>query len=90
MGTHYTVLVYDDFDWEYVNKDKEYFKQELTEKLSEFCPAVKLKAEWFGYMIFDLERKHPETEEIKNILLDQDMVYYYSCQYPVLKKLERE
>ena len=90
MGTHYTALIYDDFDWEYANGDKEHHKQELIEKLSEFCPLVKLKAEWYGYMVFDLYRRHPETEEIKEILLDQDLIYYYSCQDPILKKLERK
>ena len=57
MGVDYTVLIYDDFDWNYANGDKEYHKQELTNKLREVYPFVTLEAEWHGYMVFDLDRK---------------------------------
>ena len=90
MGTDYTVIVYDDFDWNYLNLNKEDCKHRILEELGNLCPELEFKSEWYRYMVFDLGRKHPENKEIKEILLKQDLVYYYSCQDPVLKKLERK
>ena len=90
MGADYTAVVYDDFDWNYLNSSKEHYKRQILEELGEICPEIKFKAEWYRHMVFDLGRKWPENKEIKEILLKQDVVHYYSCQDPVFKKLERE
>ena len=90
MGVDYTVVVYDDFDWNYLNQDKEWHKLKLLEELGNLCPELEFKAEWYRHMVFDLGRKWPEDREIKEILLKQDAAHYYSCQDPKMKLLQRE
>ena len=90
MGVDYTVVVYDDFDWNYLNLDKEDYKRQILQELGEMCPEITFLTEWYKHMVFEMGRKWPENKEIKEILLKQDLVYYYSCQDPVLKKLERQ
>jgi hypothetical protein len=93
MGFVYTVMLQDDFDWGYVNKNK---KDVLKEIQDEFEAKGRLHptllGEWYGFMVLDLDKTAPEYSPFREILLRHaDSVHFWHDTNPYLiAKLERE
>jgi hypothetical protein len=88
MGTVYTAMLYDEFNWNYVNSSKD-DKIEVIEKL---IPSAELIAQWPNFMVFDLDKKYPLMKNVGMHLLDNaDAVWYYpDIEAYNLRKLEVE
>lgn len=73
MGTCYTYLLYDDFDWKYQNKTK----QETIQAIKEEFPVAEILAQWSHYIVVDLDKNSPYKEQTKNLRKFCDSVYWY-------------
>jgi len=82
MGTDYTVILQDDFDWNYVGKTKEDVLTQLMLK-----PYYHIEAQWYGHIVLFIGRDHPESSEFtSNFKQFCDSAHYYSCTDPYDKK----
>lgn len=75
MGVCYTILLADEFNWGYVNIDKEKKLKEFKEGWPGYC--CDQIAEWYGFAVFDIDKNYPLSEErIKYINGFCDNWYY--------------
>jgi hypothetical protein len=65
MGTCYTYLLYDDWDWGY-NWDKS--KDDVIEDIKKEFPVATVLAQWRNYIVVDMDKNSPwkdHTHELK-------------------------
>lgn len=74
MGTCYTYLLYDDFDWGYRNKSKE----EMIESLKQELPVADVVASWSHYIVVDLDKNSPWGENVQILKKYCDSAFYYT------------
>jgi hypothetical protein len=62
MGTTWHVQLFDEFDWRYANKSK----AGMIGDFRKLCPWAKVVSEWYGWIIFDVDKWYPNahTQEI--------------------------
>jgi len=74
MGVCYTAILFDEFDWNYVNNSKE----ATIKKIQESIPSAELLAQWSCFMVLDLDKKYPLMKQTGTVLLEAaDAVWYY-------------
>lgn len=72
MGITCTLILLDEFDWNYVNTNKEKKAKEFVEEF-----GGELVAQWYGAMVFDIEKRDYCSEERKAIIRKYcDSAYY--------------
>ena len=70
MGIVYTVILQDDFDWNYVNKNKKEVLKEIQDEFGEaYRTRPELLGEWYGFMVLDCHKTAVWMDEYKNIIL---------------------
>lgn len=73
MGVCYTYLLYDDFDWGYVDTTKE----DTIEALKKELPVAEVKAQWNNYIVVDLDKNHPWGDNAQKLRNYCDGAWYY-------------
>jgi len=93
MGSVYTVILQDDFDWEYVGTNK-------SEKIIEIATIIgdmsecdwkpELLGQWYGHIVFDCEKLPIFIEDYSKVILSLcDSAIYWDDASPFRKtKLE--
>lgn len=83
MGTCYTYLLYDDWDWSYSNQSKE----ELTEDLKKELPIAEVISTWNHYIVVDLDKNSPWGDNAQKLKKYCDKAYYCTdtAPYELLK-----
>lgn len=72
MGITCTLILLDEFDWGYVDTDKE---KKAAEFIAEF--GGELVGQWYGAMVFDIDKRGYCSEERKAIINKYcDKAYY--------------
>jgi len=72
MGICCTLILLDEFDWRYVNTDKE---KKASEFIEEFGGS--LIGQWYGAMVFDIDKRDYLSNERKKIINKYcDAAYY--------------
>lgn len=85
MGTCYTYLLMDEFDWDYANTSKEKKIEEIKVEL----PVADVISQWFKFIVIDLDKNSPWGDNAKKLHKWADCVYYYSDHRPWdLQRLE--
>lgn len=91
MGIVYTTLIQDDFDWNYIGKDKKSILKQIQKEFKKIDrePPV-LLGEWYGFMVLDCHKTEVWMDEYKVILLRYcDTAHYWDDNNPYeVKKLE--
>lgn len=85
MGTCYTYLLYEDFDWSYSGKTKEEIIQDIKTEL----PVAEILATWPHYIVIDLNKNWPLGDNAHKLKKYCDVAYCYtdSDQYNI-KRIE--
>lgn len=79
MSVTYTVLLMDEFDWNYADKSKSEYIQKIEVELQGIQPIIRLEAEFYRHLVFELDRFSPLNREIGTVLLKSaDAVFYWS------------
>jgi hypothetical protein len=92
MGITCTLILLDEFDWGYLNTDKEKkakeFIEEFGRKDRDYYPE--LVAQWYGAMVFDIDKLGYCSDERKAIIMKYcDSAYYIlDCAMCKIEKLE--
>ena len=72
MGITCTLILLDEFDWQYVNTNKQ---KKAEEFIAEF--GGDLVGQWYGAMVFDIEKRGYASAERKAIINKYcDSAYY--------------
>lgn len=72
MGICCKLILLDEFDWGYVNSDKE---KKASEFIEEF--GGDLVGQWYGALVFDIEKRGYLSDERKKIIKKYcDSAYY--------------
>ena len=90
MGIVYTAILQDDFDWNYIGKDKKKVLKNIQDQFSSLDRArPDLLGEWYGFMVLDCHKTAPWMDEYKAILLANcDTAHYFDDINPYeMKKL---
>lgn len=77
MGICYQLILSDEFDWNYVNTNKETRLKEFAEeykKAGGYC--CDLIAQWPYYAVFDVDKRGPFLERLDVIKKFSDNAYY--------------
>lgn len=77
MGICYEIFILDEFDWDYVNWDR----NKTIEEVKKVCPYAKLKGDCYGMLIFDVDKTWPGSF-IGNVKMD---TLYYRGDNNLLK-----
>lgn len=80
MGTCYTVMLMDEFDWQYADSQK---AERLMAFEAEF-PHVTKTAEWRRFAIYDFDKVYPLAENAPKILRHCDAAFYIKDSSPWL------
>ena len=88
MGLVYTIQMQDDFNWEYVGTNKQERIRKFIddfEKIKGYKPT--LLGEWYGEMVFDIEKNPPDIDEELNELIFKscDSAIYWHDSEPYIK-----
>ena len=85
MGITCTLILLDEFDWDYVNTDKDQRAQEFIEEF-----GGDLVGQWYGAMVFDIDKRGYHSDERKAIIRKYcDTAYYIlDVQLWNIEKLE--
>lgn len=76
MGTCYTYLLYDDFDWR--KDDFSSGRQETIEKIKRELPRyATVEAHWPHWIVVDLDKNSPWGERVQKLKKYCDAAYYY-------------
>jgi hypothetical protein len=77
MGVCYTVILQDDFNWNYDCADKHLAFHKLKKAFNKIGSRPEMIAEWYGYMVIDFDKTFiPEYERM--ILKCCDSAYYFT------------
>jgi len=87
MGLVYTIQMQDDFNWKYVDKDKSYYTKKFIEEFYKECNVKpELLAEWYGHLVFDLDKYSPLLDGAKQTILNNcDSCVYWNDNQPYNK-----
>lgn len=85
MGITCTLILLDEFDWGYVNTDKEKKAKEFIEEF-----GGELVGQWYGAMVFDIDKRGYTTPDRKAIINKYCDACYYILDISMYKidKLE--
>ena len=92
MGIAYTALIQDDFDWNYVGKEKNSVLEEIQKEFETAGRAKpELLGEWYGFMVLDCHKTSVWIDEYKEILLKYcDTAHYWDDNNPyIVNKLTK-
>lgn len=73
MGTCYTYILYDDFDWDYRDKPK----QQIIEDLKVELPIAEILATWPHYIVVDMDKTWPLGDRAAKLSKYCDVAYCY-------------
>ena len=78
MGTCYTYLLFDDFDWGYRDRTK----KEIIERIKEELPVATIEAQWYKYIVVDLDKCSPWRDSTQKLSKYCDSAKYYTDSAP--------
>lgn len=78
MGTCYKLILGDEFDWGYSETSKEEQLKEFERKYGGYIERI---AEWYGFVVYDVDKQTPYLEERKNIIREYADTAYYIADY---------
>lgn len=91
MGLTYTVLLMDEFDWQYADKKKNERVTDLLNALKEKSNTVELEASWYRHVAIEMDKLSPLKKEVGSLLLhNSDCVHYWVDIEPWNKKILKE
>jgi hypothetical protein len=73
LGTCYTYLLYDEFDWGYTNNSR----MQTIAKLEQELPVATVLAYWPHYIVVDLDKNSPWSDNAQLLGKYCDSAYYY-------------
>jgi hypothetical protein len=70
MGTTYQLMLFDDFDWKYVGKDKDSSLKAFAEEFKACSRGwdITEEAKWSKFAVFDLDKQYPLSDERKLVI----------------------
>lgn len=74
MGTCYTYLLHDNFDWSYQSKTKE----EVIEQLKDKYKYADVVAQWPHYIVIDLDKRSPWSDTAQSLKYYCESAHYYT------------
>jgi hypothetical protein len=74
MGTCYTYLLYDECDWHYVDKGKEYTIEAIKKEL----PVADVLATWPCFIVIDMDKHSPWRDSTQLLQKYCDGAWYYT------------
>ncbi len=91
MGVCYTLLLLDDFNWDYADAKKDERIARFIKEMNEagaYCNPI---AQWYGAAVFDLDKSYPHNIKILNVIVQSCDVAYYiadnqACEIVELKR----
>lgn len=78
MGTCYTYLLFDDFDWGYSNRTKNQTIKDIKKRF----PYVDILAQWQDYIVVHLDKTSPYGDKIQQLQDYCSSARYYGDSAP--------
>jgi len=90
MGICYQVILCDEFDWDYVNTNKDQRLKEFQEAyLAAGAYQCDLVAQWPHYAVFDVDKRGPFLERAEVVKKYSDAAWYnMDISFYELRKIE--
>lgn len=86
MGTCYKLFLEDEFDWGYMDTTKDERLKEFEKAYGGCCERV---VEWYGFVVYDIDKQYPYTKERKDIIAEFcDRAYYTTDSGTGITELE--
>lgn len=74
MGVCYKLILEDEFDWGYSETSREERLKEFETKYDGYIERI---ADWYGFVVYDVEKSVPYTKERTNLISEySDRAYY--------------
>jgi hypothetical protein len=74
MGTCYTYLLYDEWNWSFRDNGKE----EIIESIKSELPVAGVLSTWSNWIVVDLDKNSPWGENVRRLKKYCDGAYYYT------------
>lgn len=89
MGTTYTAILLDEFNWSYVGTSQGQRVEEINRYLAERGRGGEVIAVFHHGIVVDLEKDWPESENVKKFLLGcaDKVIYFPNHEVGSLKQL---
>ena len=91
MGICYQIILYDEFDWDYMDTNKETRLKEFAEEyIANGAYCCDLIAQWPHYAVFDVDKRGPYDKRAEVVKKYSDAAWYnMDNQLYNLIKIER-
>ena len=91
MGTCYTILMMDEFDWNYLNKTKEETLAQFEEEMRKVRYIDGLEGTGYGWAIYDLDKTWPNYDPYYDVISKYcDVAYFWTDTGRLdIQKMER-